>query len=181
MNQPYLDVQHYSEISNYTINYQVVTGAVLEDLKQDMGFDQFRFYCFKKVVGRVFHVKTALNELGKAVVSSHTHPSFNKFDLASMPKACGSFVTLSGDTSALSGDCQAWGWTKHGTYEKNRWGALVAHGKRRMFSYLAGIRREFSVRMQTYGKNDVKYSCDDSDSAPPSTLSKGDEWKVFVR
>ena len=141
----------YSEISNYTINHQIVPTGVYRTLKEDMGFDQLRFYCFKKTVGRVFHIKTALNQLGEAVVQHFTVDSVNE---ENKPKACGSFKVYEDDTSVLSQDCSRWGQTSEG-FRQDKWGGLNANGQRRMFTKLVFTEGSHCVQMGGF------YSCDD--------------------
>ena len=175
-----LVISDYSEISNYTIDHQLIPVDVLRKLREDMGFDQLRFYCFKKTVGRVFHIKTALNQLGEAVVQHYT-----VMDVVSdQPKACGSFEVFNDDTSVLSPNCSKWGRPSSELFEQDKWGSYRADGRRRMFYCLAQIGFSHSVQMRYYS-NAAFYSCDDpiaqNGQLFPKPLSIGDTWKVFVR
>ena len=51
---------------------------ILLQLKQDMGFDQMRFYCFKKSVGKVLNIMTKLNPEGEVVVNYFTRQLVHK-------------------------------------------------------------------------------------------------------
>ena len=42
------------------------------DHRAVMGFEQMRFYCHKKIPGKVFHVATKPNSLGEAVIQYFT-------------------------------------------------------------------------------------------------------------
>ena len=54
---------HYSAISDLG-TFEFVNQPPLNQLKQDMGFTQIRYYCRKASVGRVFHIMTANNDSG---------------------------------------------------------------------------------------------------------------------
>ena len=169
-----LRISDYREISNYTINRQIVPTRVYRKLKEDMGFDQLRFYCFKKTVGRVFHIKTALNQLGEAVVQHFTVDSVNE---TNKPKACGSFEVFKDDTSVLSQNCSKWGQTSEG-FGQDKWGSPHGNAEARMFYRLAVIEQSHSVQMF------LSYSCDDplhGHTPVRKPLSIGDTWRVFVR
>ena len=148
-----------------------------------MGFDQFRFYCFKKKVGRVFHIKTALNDLGEAAVHAHTLTEIENEDF---PKACGSFEYFDDDNSSLSRNCSKWGRVSSDPeFEVNRWGTKQATAANRMYNLVAQINFDHAVQMISR-KPTYEYSCDD----PPlntvtnlvaKPLSVGDVWMVYVR
>jgi len=90
-------------------------------LKQDMGFTQVQFYCFKKKRGRVFHIMTNKNTREARVVTFFTNSD-------TMPVACGSFSRLPNDNSSLAANCDKWG---HPT--ANRWGHSVVLTGDRLF------------------------------------------------
>ena len=174
-------IKDYIGISNYSINHQTVTATALGKLRSDMGFDQLRIYCFKKAVGRVFHIKTALNDLGEAVVHSNTIPRFELGDLGYQPIACGSFETFNDDTSVLSKNCNKWGETSKGVFEVNRWSRFSYFGDSRFYQLVAKIEYIHTVRMFTMPQK-VMFSCDDHGNyLEKAPLSRGDVWKVFVR
>ncbi|KAJ7382435.1 hypothetical protein OS493_035084 [Desmophyllum pertusum] len=55
-------------LPNYSSNNQFLLRNGFNQLKNDMGFTQIRFYCFKKERGRVFHIMTNKNTEGADVV-----------------------------------------------------------------------------------------------------------------
>lgn len=156
-------------LPNYRDHRQILTSATLLQLRNDMGFQQLRFYCHKKHVGTVFHIMTTLNPLGKAVVDY-----FIDDNLAlSRPKTCGSYTVLPDDNSTLSKDCNKLGW--NGTSADGKWSSfwytgtyriqnpLFRHGGYHRFRSLPTIR-----------------DCDDW-AGEENYLSPGDTWAVFVR
>lgn len=52
------------------VHYQraLLTTHRLNQLKQDMGFSQIRFYCFQRTIGRVFHIMTINDSMANEVV-----------------------------------------------------------------------------------------------------------------
>ena len=57
----------YRKIGNLSAaEYISATGLNL--MKNEMGFNQIRYFCHKQSVGRTVHVMTALNDLGFDVV-----------------------------------------------------------------------------------------------------------------
>ena len=73
-----------------------LTTNAMNELRTQMFFTQLRFYCSKKQ-GRTFHVTTAANSSGEAVVQYFS----GQTDV--QPASCGSFVTMENDNSKLAG------------------------------------------------------------------------------
>ena len=94
----------------YTSNNQYLLRSGFNQLKQDMGFTQIRFYCFKNATGRAFHIMTNEDTNGTKVVNFFTTSD-------NIPVACGSFTRLPDDNSSLAVNCDKWGQPT-----KNRWG-----------------------------------------------------------
>ena len=130
-------------------------------LKQDMGFTQIRFYCFKKTAGRVFHIMTNNNAKGANVVNYFTTSD-------TMPVACNSFTRLPDDKSLLAKNCDQWG-----NPTKNRWGHTSFVNDKRLFT------RPLTWSWTRYYRltGNVLH-CDDTSSNP---MSVGDIWQIFVR
>ena len=61
-------VTSYPGISGYHSNKMVITTNAMKELYGDLNFQQLRFHCRKHNVGRTFHVVTAANSSGNAVV-----------------------------------------------------------------------------------------------------------------
>ena len=132
----------------------VLTTNAMNELRTQMFFTQLRFYCSKKQ-GRTFHVTTAANSSGEAVVQYFS----GQTDV--QPASCGSFVTMENDNSKLAGDCRMW--------VNSKWGGndlyhqpIIVYG-----AYHWRLTPPFD------GRND----CDDYGVG----VSSGDFWKVFVR
>ncbi|KAJ7382418.1 hypothetical protein OS493_035067, partial [Desmophyllum pertusum] len=82
-------------LPNYNSNNQFLLRNGFNQLKNDMGFTQIRFYCFKNETGRVFHIMTNKNTTRADVVKYFTESD-------TMPRACGSFTRLPDDNSSLA-------------------------------------------------------------------------------
>ncbi|KAJ7382432.1 hypothetical protein OS493_035081 [Desmophyllum pertusum] len=96
-------------LPNYNSNKQYLLRNGFKQLKDDMGFTQIRFYCFKKKPGRVFHIMANKNTKGANVVKFFTESE-------TMPTVCGSFTRLPDDNSSLAANCDKWGYMDY-----NRW------------------------------------------------------------
>ena len=80
-----------------------------------LSFTQLRFYCKKQNPGRTFHVVTAANNSGQAVIQYFS-------DLTdALPKACGSFVRMDDDDSWLAEKCHEWG-AEENDIKVGKWG-----------------------------------------------------------
>ena len=143
----------------------VLTKTAMKELSTHLTFTQLRFYCSKHQ-GRTFHVTTAANSSGEAVVRYFSGLT----DV--QPDSCGSFVRIEGDNSRLSGACERWG-RENGHYLVGKWG----HGQDedRLYVYPAFTFGDYHWTM-TPGTS--RWECDDS---IPAGISPSDFWKVFVR
>jgi len=146
-----------------------LTQSAMKELRKRMPFTQLRFHC-KKQRGRTFHVTTAANSSGEAVVQYFS----GQTDV--LPTSCGSFVTMNDDNSKLTGACSKWGYEK-GSYEVGKWGhGVVGHwggDQDRLYDHAAFIFAQ-SHWLVWEGN---RWECDDLDVG----VSPGDFWKVFVR
>ena len=96
-------------------SHMVLQKSAMKELRRHLSFTQLRFHCRKKQ-GRTFHVVTAFNSSGEAVVQYFSGQTDEQ------PDACGSFVRVtSDDNSELAVICKDWG---------------LANGKR-LYSFLA--------------------------------------------
>ena len=163
----YTATSDYHHIANYTDNGILITAPALSELRRDMGFHQFRFYCHKKSVGRVFHIMTKNDSKGEAVVKYYT-------DRTTPATACNSFTRLPDDRSVLSSKCSSWGYTT-----PNKWGFSTSTGATRMYARLVVVPFKNLVKVVKSGDPSGHF-CDDT-KANRGALSKGDEWKIFVR
>ena len=164
IDDPVVKSESYREIlPKYNTNNQLLLRTGFNQLKNDLGFTQIRFYCFKKRVGRVLHIMTSTNSKGADVVKFFTNSN-------SIPRACGSFTRLADDNSRLAGNCGDWGYQP-----KNRWGHESFLKEDRIFKrpILIAFARYYSYAAAT------PYSCDDN--TKDVAMSLGDLWLIFVR
>ncbi|KAL9969848.1 hypothetical protein ACROYT_G022116 [Oculina patagonica] len=152
-------------ISNYQNNKTVLTKSAMRELKTHLHFTRLRFHCSKQK-GRTFHVVTAANSTGEAVVQYISGMT----DV--QPDACGSFVRMKNDNSKLAGVCSQWG--PGGT---GKWGRHAA-GESRLYNHPVYVPNSYHWLM-TRPDSDLwpRWECDDFRVG----VSSGDFWKVFVR
>jgi len=153
----------YREIlSNYHSNSQFLLRDGVNQLKNDMGFTQIRFYCYKKKRDRVFHIVTNQNTKGANVVKFFTESD-------TIPRACDSFTRLPEDNSTLADSCSDWAFET-----TNRWGHENNLNKRRLYS-----RPILWAWKRYYTLSGDPLTCDDK--LNELAMSKGDKWQIFVR
>lgn len=157
----------YKDLSKYRNNSLFLSVTGLKKLREDMGFDEMRFYCYKKKVGKVIHIKTNKDSLGEAVVKFYTVNAI-------FPKACGSFTILPDDTSELSRRCNDWGvpWEN-----PKKWGHSSFKDEDRMYVYPALIFKDGAYIIEF---SFIRLLCDDNLDTY-ATPAYGDEYKIFVR
>ncbi|XP_078366035.1 uncharacterized protein LOC144650247 isoform X2 [Oculina patagonica] len=157
----------FNSLSNYSDHRQYFTGTALQQLRNEMGFKQLRFYCHKKKVGTVIHFVTDLNSLGEAAVKFFTEENL----VSTRPQACGSYTVLTDNNSTLSEDCNLVG----NPYADGKWATDPNTGQNRIMGaiFRRGADRRFASRPN-------KRDCDDVGSGEDS-LSPGDTWGIFVR
>ena len=140
----------------------VLTKTAMNELRIHLSFAQLRFYCIKNN-GRTFHVTTAADSTGEAVVRYFS----GQTDV--QPASCGSYVRMESDDSRLAGVCQNWG-SENGVYTVGKWG----HGQNQERLY---IHPAFTYGNYHWYTDPPYFFCDDNTSNPTS----GDFWKVYVR
>ena len=152
-------------------SHMVLQKSAMKELRRHLSFTQLRFHCRKKQ-GRTFHVVTASNSSGEAVVQ------YFSGETDEQPDACGSFVRLTlDDNSKLAGICKDWGLVS-GKYFVGKWG----HGEdqNRLYRFPVFKRNKYHLRVQLHNVDDLKkMECDDGIGTNDDT--NGDFWKVFVR
>ena len=117
-----LESDSYREIlPKYHSNSQLLLRDGFNQLKNDMGFTQIRFYCYKKKRDRVFHIITNQNTKGANVVKFFTESD-------TQPEACDSFTRLPDDNSTLAARCSDWGFETI-----NRWGHQSNLNNKRLY------------------------------------------------
>jgi len=150
----------YRGISNKQI---FLTKRAMNQLRKRLHFTQMRFHCSKQR-GRTFHIATAANSKGEAVVQYLS----GQTDV--QPASCGSFVIMNDDNSRLARVCQRWGYEK-GSYYVSKWGH--ERDQTRLYEYPAFTRSAYHWTVGVSGR----WECDDH----IVRVSSGDFWKVFVR
>ena len=154
----------YAGVSRYSSNRMVLSPDGMRELRSRVSFTQLRFHCRKQQQGRTFHVKTAANSSGEAVVG------FFGGDTDVIPKACGSFEKLKGDNSVLASRCAEWG-RENGAYHVGKWGH---EGHKELYIFSAFIKNHHHwVTWPVHHR----WECDDS----RNDLTRGDFWKIYVR
>ena len=144
----------------------LLTKTAMNELRTHLSFTQLRFHCSKQQ-GRTFHVTTAANSSGEAVVRYFS----GQTDI--QPASCGSFVRMENDNSRLAEVCEKWG-KENGVYEVGKWGH--DQGQDRLYIYPAFIKGAHHWIITT-----STVYCDDSIFINFHGTSTGDFWKVFVR
>ena len=150
-------------LPNFNSNKQFLLRNGFSQLKQDTGFTQIRFYCFKKTTGRVFHIMTNNDAKGSAVLTFFTSSD-------NQAEACGSFTRLADDNSTLAARCDNWGYPSY-----NTWGHRSHLNDLRLFDKPVVWRN--TIRVLFAGDAADEYHCDGG----ADSLSLGDTWQVFVR
>ena len=79
-----------------TSDQMVLTKTAMNELRSVLSFTQLRFHCSKKKNGRTFHVTTADNITGEAVVQ------YLSGQMDVQPASCGAFVRMENDNSRLA-------------------------------------------------------------------------------
>ena len=152
-------------------SHMVLQKSAMKELRRHLSFTQLRFHCRKKQ-GRTFHVVTASNSSGEAVVR------YFSGQIDEQPDACGSFVRLTwDDNSKLVGICKDWGLVS-GEYLVEKW----EHGEdqNRLYRFPAFRRARYHLRVLLNNVGDLdKMECDDGTSQTVNTNS--DFWRVFAR
>ena len=152
-------------------SHMVLQKSAMKELRRYLSFTQLRFHCRKKQ-GRTFHVVTASNSSGEAVVR------YFSGQIDEQPDACGSFVRLTwDDNSELAGICKDWGKLASGESLVGKWG----HGEdqNRLYQYPVLKKSKYHLRVLLNNVGDLqKMECDDDFR---DTVDTNDFWRVFVR
>ena len=152
-------------------SHMVLQKSAMKELRRYLSFTQLRFHCRKKE-GRTFHVVTASNSSGEAVVR------YFSGETDEQPEACGSFVRLTGDdNSKLAGICKDWGQLVSGESLVGKWG----HGEdqKRLYRFPVLKKNKYHLRVQLHNVDVLqKMECDDNRN---TVDTNGDFWRVFVR
>lgn len=162
-------VTSYRGISGYHSNKMVITETAMKELRAHLPFTQLRFDCSKEPTGRRFHVATATNNSGEAVVQ------FFSGQTNVLPDSCGSFVRMENDNSKLAQVCDRWG-SLNGVLNVGKWSKDVPpkQNVNRLYHLSAFVAYLYSWRTSPAQST---FECDDYASG----VSPGNFWKVFVR
>ena len=141
----------------------VLTKTAMNELRTHLSFTQLRFHCSKNN-GRTFHVTTAANSTGEAVVK------YLSGQTDAQPASCGSYVRMENDNSRLAGACQNWTLAKWG-YAKS--------DEERLYNHPAWVLYKFHWALNhPRGSGQAKrWECDDHLVG----VNTGDFWKIYVR
>lgn len=134
----------------------------MKELKKVLPFTQIRFRCKKKRPGRTFHITTAANSEGEAVVQYFSGAT------DAFPASCGSFVTMNNDNSRLARLCHKWGYEK-GSYYVAKWGHDGMDRESRLYNLVAFVRASYH-----WMNGGGTCECDDHSRS----VSPGDFWKA---
>ena len=136
----------------------------MKELRSNVSFTQLRFFCSKQQ-GRTFHVTTTANSTGEAVVQYFSGQTDAR------PDACGSFVRMEDDNSAMSQVCKEWGGNSINTFT-NKWGD--GNHEKRLYHQVVLVWYKYHWLLS----QDLKrFECDDF----KDNVSKDDFWKIYVR
>ena len=148
----------------------VLTKTAMNELRTHLSFTQLRFHCSKNN-GRTFHVTTAANSTGEAVVQYFS----GQTDV--QPASCGSYVRMENDNSGSAGVCQKWG-LESGSFEVAKWGA--GFDQERLYDHPAFARDSYHWALNhpdNSGGEAKRWECDDYLVG----VTTGDFWKIYVR
>ena len=135
-----------------------------------MNFTQLRFHCKKHRTGRTFHITTAANSLGEAVVQYFS----GQTDV--LPYACGSFVKMNDDNSHLAEKCRKWG-KENGKYRVSKWSHQNL-SEDRLYNHPA-FYEQGAHWVLGYTEFSGRFECDDKENE--NTLFADDFWKMYAR
>ena len=142
----------------------VLTKTAMNELRTHLSFTQLRFHCSKNN-GRTFHVTTADNSTGEAVVQYFS----GQTDV--QPASCGSYVRMENENSRLAGACQNW--------ELAKWGHAT-FDEERLYDHPAFVPHlyHWALNHPDYSGGQAKrWECDDLLVG----VTTGDFWKIYVR
>ena len=153
----------YRAIDSCHTNNMFLEKCAMNELRTHLNFTQLRFHCSKQL-GRTFHVTTAANSTGEAVVQYFS----GQTDV--QPAACGSFVRMDNDDSKAAGLCHEWGFD--GAYYVGKWGHRRTQD--RLYNHAIFVKSLSRWALYPGGQ---RWDCDDNGGGGYS----GNFWKVFVR
>ncbi|XP_068706112.1 uncharacterized protein [Montipora foliosa] len=152
-------------------SHMLLTKTAIKELRTHINFAQLRFHCKKKKPGRTFHIITAANSSGEAVVQYFCGHTDDK------PHSCGSFVKMDDDDSTLAKNCDRWG-KENGKVKVTigKWG-FQNLAEDRLYNHTVFIAAAQQWLLGYNGTFQGRFECDDYFEG----LSAGDFWKIYVR
>ena len=138
----------------------------MKELRSNVSFTQLRFFCSKQQ-GRTFHVTTTANSTGEAVVQYFSGQTDAR------PDACGSFVRMEDDNSAMSQVCKEWGGDSF-NQSTNKWSIDDQNYEKRLYNHVVLVWYKYHWLLSPISK---RFECDDFNRK----VSTGDFWKIYVR
>jgi len=151
----------YRGVGSYHNNKTFLTKSAMNELWTHLSFTQLRFHCSKQH-GRTFHVITAANSTGEAVVQYFSGQTDVQHD------SCGSFVRVENDNSRLAGACGQWGYYGN----TGKWGR--GRNEDRLYIRPAAIQLYYQWLLRPHYS---RLRCDEDNFS----VSAEDFWKVYVR
>ncbi|XP_031567526.1 uncharacterized protein LOC116302384 isoform X2 [Actinia tenebrosa] len=158
---------NWRSISQYDDPKLVIQPAALKELRNRLGFNQMRWFCYKKSVNRKVHIMTKATASGESVI---------RYFSESPPvpaKACISFQLLPDDTSELARNCDGWG----GPDNFDEWGRRDRSGETRV-QYDVIRWQKNGISVNHFSMYPGQYLCDDG---ALSITSVNDTWAYYVR
>ena len=153
-----------------TSDQMVLTKTAMNELRSVLSFTRLRFHCSKNK-GRTFHVTTADNSAGEAVVQYFS----GQTDV--QPASCGSYVRMENDNSRLAGVCQEWG-LESGSFKVAKWGAGFDQDRLYNHPAFVNILYNWALHYPFTGHGPSRrWECDDFLVG----VTTGDFWKIYVR
>ena len=162
---PLLVEWSYHAISQYHRNNMFLTKTAMNELRTYLNFTQLRFHCSKRLK-RTFHVTTAANSIGEAVVQYFSGQT------DAQPYSCESFVRMEDDNSKLAKVCQEWG-SDSSKRNVSKW-SFAHRNDDRLYNHAVIVWYAYHWNIQP---QHGRFDCDDF----AHTVSAGDFWKIFVR
>ena len=163
---PLLFERSYHAISKYHKNNMLLEKTAMNELRTHLNFTQLRFHCSKRLKRR-FHVTTAPNSFGEAVVQYFS----GQTDV--LPYSCESFVRMEDDDSKLANVCQKWGAGGTNSHNVGTWSSSDRN-EDRLYDHVVIVWGTYHWNIQP---SHQRFDCDDFAHA----VSAGDFWKIYVR
>ena len=149
----------------------LLTKTAMNQLRTHMNFTQLRFHCKKQTTGRTFHITTAANSSGEAVVQYFS----GQTDV--LPYACGSFVKMNDDNSHLAEKCHEWG-KENDNFRVGKWSHQNIN-EDRLYNHLAFVEATAHWLLPYNNEYLGRFECDDYNDK--NILPANAFWKIYAR